>query len=179
MDRRSLIKTCLVFTAGVVVMPSCLHEKSKSSLLLKNIQIDGEQEQLLAELTETIIPKTNTPGAKDVSAHLFTLMMVDDCYGPADQKKFVAGLNAFEDMAKKKFSKRFIECTPAQRNQLVAEINANKNANDDVSAFYNITKKLTIQGYTGSQYYLTKVHVFEMVPGRFHGCVPVSTKYKA
>ena len=32
---------------------------------------------------------------------------------------------------------------------------------------------MTLQAFTGSQYYLTKVRVYEMAPGRFHGCVPV------
>lgn len=179
MDRRSAIKTCFVFTAGIAFLPSCLLEKNKSSLLLKNIKINGEQEQLMAELSETIIPKTDTPGAKDISAHLFALMMVDDCFEPEKQQQFVSGLKGFEEMTKKKFDKSFIECSPAQRSELLTTLEGNKEAKDDTTAFYRMTRGLTIQCFTSSQFYLTKVHVYEMVPGRFHGCVPVKTNIKA
>ena len=176
MNRRSAIKTCLIFTAGAALVPSCLQERSKSSLLLKNIDISSEQEKLMAELSETIIPKTNTPGAKDVSAHLFALMMVDDCYKPEEQKKFVSGLKDFDEITRKKFGKSFVECSPGQRHALVAEMEVNKDGTGNISAFYKITKSLTIHSFTSSQYYLTKVRVYEMVPGRFHGCVPVNNK---
>ena len=44
---------------------------------------------MLAELAETIIPKTkNFIGAKDLKAHEFLLTMVDDCMAPEDQKVF-------------------------------------------------------------------------------------------
>ena len=172
MDRRSAIKTCFVFTVGAALLPSCLDQRSKSSLLLKNIKISGGQEQLMAELSETIIPKTNTPGAKDVSAHLFALMMVDECFYPDTQKKFVAGLKDFEDQSEKKLGKKFVECSPTQRNEFVAGLDSRK-TDDNISAFYQIAKGLTIQAFTTSEYYLTKVRVYEMVPGRFHGCVPV------
>src|SRR5258706_15442809 len=88
MDRRSSLRTLLIISAGTVLLPSCLQDKEKSSSIsLKNIKINGSDEELLSELSETIIPKTNTPGAKDVSAQLFALMMIDDCYPPDDQDK--------------------------------------------------------------------------------------------
>ena len=69
MDRRSGIKTLLIISAGAVLIPSCLQEDKKSTLSLKNIQVDGNDEELLATLSDTIIPKTDTSGARDVSAH--------------------------------------------------------------------------------------------------------------
>lgn len=176
MDRRTALKNCLIFTAGAALLPSCMQERSKSSLLLKHLKINAEQEQFMAELCETIIPKTDTPGAKDVGAHLFALMMVDDCSSPDEQEKFVSGLNQFEDLTKKKFNKRFVETTPAQRQELLKEMEVKKDLKDvDAVTFYHSTRGLTIQCFTGSQYYLTKVRVYEMVPGRFHGCVPVKS----
>ena len=52
-----------------------------------------------------------------------------------------------------------------------------KNApGDDLHAFYRTNKRLVIRGYLGSQYFLTKIEVYELVPGRWHGCVPVTKK---
>ncbi len=130
----------------------------------------------MADLTEAIIPATDTPGAKDVGAHLFVLMMIDDCYNPEDQEKFIAGMKQFEEMAKKRYGKSFSSITPAQQNEWLSELQNSKGEKDNTAAsFYHSTRGLTIQCFTGSKYYLTKVHVYEMVPGRFHGCVPVKS----
>ena len=162
-----------MISAGAALLPSCLQEEKKSSLALKNIKANGDDEEILSELGETIIPKTNTPGAKDVSAHLFALMMVDDCYAPDKQEKFVKGLKGFKDLTKKKFDKSFAECTPAERTAIINSVESKKDIPEDVDFFYNTMKRLTVQAFTTSQYYLTKVHVYQLVPGKFYGCVPV------
>ena len=172
-DRRSALKQFAFISAGIAFLPSCMHDKSKASIILKNIPVDGDQEKMLAELAETIIPKTNTPGAKDISAHLFALKMVDDCYKKEDQQKFMQGLAAFEKTTKDKAGKSFIDCTPQQREQLLKNMEASKNATDDAVQFYNTMKALTIRAYTTSQFYLTNVRVYKLVPGPFKGCVPV------
>ena len=176
MNRRTALKNCFIFSAGVALIPACMQEKSKSSLLLKNLKISGEQEQLMADLSDTIIPATDTPGAKDVGAHLFALMMIDECYNPEEQKKFKSGLEQFENYTKKKFDKSFSSLTAQQRSELLTELEAKKDEKDnEVVAFYKVAKGMTLQAFTVSKYYLTKVRVYEMAPGRYHGCVPVKS----
>jgi hypothetical protein len=177
MNRRTAFKQLLFVSAGAALIPSCMEDKSKASVLLKNFSISAEQEQLLAEIAETIIPKTDTPGAKDISAHLFALKMLDDCSSKEDLEKFVRGLTAFEDLAKKDLGKSFTEATIAERSKLLTQLEAQKDKEqqDDAVKFYGKMKSLTIQAYTSSQFYLTKIQVYELVPGRYHGCVPVKT----
>ena len=78
LTRRRLLKNLVFVSAGMALVPSCMSDRSKSSLLLKKITITADDEVLMADLCETILPKTNTPGARDLSAHLYVLMMVDD-----------------------------------------------------------------------------------------------------
>lgn len=162
-----------MISAGSVLLPSCLPEKKKSSLALKNIKIDGDQEDLLSELSETIIPKTDTPGAKDVSAHLFALTMIDDCFTPENRNKFKKGLTGFEALVTKRFDKSFAACSLSERGEIVKSVENKSGIAEDVDFFYNSIKRLTIQAFTTSEYYLTKVQVYKLVPGRFYGCVPV------
>ena len=114
-NRRTALRQFLVISAGAALLPSCLQDRSKSTILLKNFQVDEAEEKLLAELAETIIPATSTPGAKDISAHLFALKMLDDCYSREDQKKFLKGLQQLEEAARAATGQSFIKCTPAQR----------------------------------------------------------------
>ncbi|MDQ6901469.1 MAG: gluconate 2-dehydrogenase subunit 3 family protein [Bacteroidota bacterium] len=173
MDRRSTLKTLFIISAGAALLPSCLQQDKKSSLSFKNIKIDDKDENLVNELAETIIPKTDTPGAKDVKASAFALMMLDDCYAPADQDKFVKGMKEFDEFSKKRFNKSFVDCLTAQRLDVVKIIEDKKDVPENVIYFFNTTKRLTLQAYTSSEYYLTKVHVYQLVPGKFYGCVPV------
>jgi hypothetical protein len=173
MQRRTAIKQLAFACGALLLIPSCMQDKSKAPFLLKKISIDSDQEKLIAELAETIIPKTDTPGAKDVSAHLFALMMVDDCYKQEDQQKFIAGLEAFHVKSKKEFSKPFVNCTQDERERFLTDIDGKKSGDDNLDYFYATVKKLTIQGYTTSKYFLTKVQVYQLIPGHFSGCVPV------
>lgn len=171
--RRHAIKQLLMVSAGIALLPSCMQDKEKSSILLKKMSVDAGQEKLLAELCETIIPATETPGAKDISAHLFALKMMDDCFSNEDQQKFVAGMKSVEEMSQKQSGKSFVNSTPDQRQAVVKSMEARKNDKDDLAYFYGTLKRLTIQAYTTSKYYLTKVQVYELIPSRYHGCVRV------
>lgn len=173
MNRRSSLKILLIISASGALLPSCLQDEKKTFVSLKNIKINGKDEELLLDLSETIIPKTNTQGAKDVSAHLFALIMIDDCYAPADQDRFVKGLKGFEDYSKKKFDKSFSKSSASEREEILKSIESRKDVPENVAFFYYLMKRLTIQAFISSKYYLTKVQVYQLVPGKFYGCVPV------
>lgn len=171
-SRRQALKSLVFASAGMVLIPSCMSDKSKSSLLLKNIKISAEDEALMAELCETLLPKTNTPGAKDLSAHLFVLMMVDDCRKKEDQEKFIKGMEAFKKLSDQTINKDFLKADSSERKKLLHSIIAKMDEENDLNAFFKMTKGLTIQAYSSSEFFLTKVQVYELVPGRYHGCVP-------
>lgn len=173
-SRRTAIKQLLFVSAGVALLPQCMEDKSKASVILKNFAIDARQETMLAEIAETIIPKTDTPGAKDISAHLFALKMVDDCYKKEDRDKFVKGITAFESFAIQQAGKPFTDADAVVKEKVIAALNADNKSETDLGFFYQSMKRLTIQAYTTSQFYLTKVSVYQLVPGPFKGCVPVS-----
>jgi hypothetical protein len=174
MDRRAAIRCSLAVTASILLVPSCLQVKRKPSIVLKNMAISADQESLLADLGETIIPKTSSPGAKDISSHLFALVMVDDCYEPDAQKKFLTGMAEFQSIAITKFGSSFTKCTQTQKEDLLKSMENKTGISEEALSFYNSMKRLTIQSFTTSQYFLTKIHVYELVPGRFHGCVPIT-----
>jgi Gluconate 2-dehydrogenase subunit 3 len=173
MNRRSSLKTLFIISAGAALLPSCVQETNRSSTAYSNLKISSDDEALMAALSETIIPTTDTPGAKEVGASQFALMMVNDCYPPDAQDKFLKGMKGFEDLCEKKFNQSFVHCSAANKTALLTSIQNNHNVPEDVVFFYNTTKGLTIEAFTQSKYYLTKVHVYVLVPGKFYGCVPV------
>jgi hypothetical protein len=174
-NRRIAIQQLLLIWAGVAFLPACLHNEQKVSIPLRDIRISPDDENMLAELAETILPKTDSPGAKDLSAHLFALKMVDDCYTKTDQEKFVQGMKDFEAFVMKKTGKSFTENSVAERQSLVAELDQQKTATEGMAFFYQSTKKLTVQAYTTCEYFLTKIRGYKMIPGKFQGCIPLKS----
>ena len=79
---------------------------------------------------------------------------------------------AYKKQVKEKTGKSFTECTAKQQEDILHSLEG-KSGSADLLFFYNNIKRLTIQAYTTSQYYLTKVHVYELVPARYNGCMPV------
>src|SRR5690348_7181409 len=154
LTRRSAIRQFAFIVAGVTLIPSCMEDKSKSAILLKRMSIDPGQEKLLEVLSDALIPATDTPGAKDVSAHLFALKMLDDCYSKEEQDKFVSGLKQFEIVPHKKFGQSFDQCNGDQKAAILTELEKAKDNKDDLSYFYNTAKRLTIFAYTTSEFYL-------------------------
>jgi hypothetical protein len=171
MQRRALIKQLVFATGAILVIPSCVQDTGKVSIPLKKLQIKGSDEKLMAELAETIIPTTNTPGAKDISAHLFVLNMIDDCYKTKDQQRFLKGLTTFKKKTDEQFGKSFVACSPVEKETLLKDLEAPRGGNTDLQYFYTVTKELTVQAYTSSKFYLTNIQVYQLVPGRYKGCV--------
>ena len=172
-NRRIAIQQLLLICAGTVVLPSCFHNNEKASIQLKNIPVTADQEKMLAELSEIIIPKTDSPGAKDLSAHLFALKMADDCFTKENQGKFRQGMKEFETFASEKSGKPFADGNAQQKEAIVAELDSNKTGGEEILFFYQSMKRLTIQAYSTSPYYLTNIRGYKMIPGKFQGCVPL------
>jgi Gluconate 2-dehydrogenase subunit 3 len=173
MDRRTTIKTLVIVSAGAALLPACLQENKKPLITLKNFNLTGDQEDMVASLCEAIIPKTDTPGAKDVGAPQFVLMMMDDCYAPDQQSQFAKGLYSFNNFAKKTFGHSFVDCSASEKDSLLSSAEKKSQLDPDAQFFYRNTKRLTLEAFTVSEYYLTRVQVYQLVPGKFYGCVPV------
>lgn len=164
-------------------MPACVRETRKISIALKNITITGDQEALLSEFVGTIIPPTDIPGAKELNVHHFVLRMIDDCHDAESQNQFVTGLGQVDEATQRLFGKSFEECTGEERRSLLSELEDKKEqevTNDgkesQLPALYTLTKRHTVRGYLTSEYIMTNVLVYNMIPGGFNGCVQIKDK---
>ncbi len=161
----------LYIAGGTLVLPACFRESGSASIALTNLTVSEEQELLLAELVETIIPATDTPGGKELLLQLFVLKMVDDCHGAEDQATFGTGLEAFAAWSRQVLGMPFRQAEADRRVVLLKRIG---DASDEsVGKFFAILKRRTIQGYMNSQYVMTNLVKYELIPGRYNGYFPV------
>jgi hypothetical protein len=146
----------------------------------------------VGDICETIIPKTDVPGARELSLHIFVLKMLDDCYKKTDQQAIMKGMDEFAAMVQKKYGQSFGDLNIKDREAVLTGIeNSHKpkagapNAParsfkpqkdlqvPPLDAFYQAMKQQTIFAYTTSQFFMTKQVVYELVPGRYNAHFPV------
>lgn len=172
MKRRTAIRNVVLVSAGAALLYAC---QDKATIALKRIAITGADEDMLSELTETIIPKTDFPGAKDLKTADFIFVMADDCISPEDQAKFSSGMKTFDDTAKSKMGSRFVKLSPEKRAEFLSWIEKGEGVDDSVKSFYRSVKQGTIHNFTTSEQYLKEVrNVTSLIPAKFQACVPVT-----
>lgn len=139
----------------------------------------------LDEIAETILPETNTPGAKAARVGQFMTIMVNDCYDEKEQKIFRNGMNSLNDLSLSKFGKSFSELIPGQRHELLVQVDneqkhymKNKKENEPVH-YFRMMKELALLGYFTSEPGCTKAKRYMPVPGKFIGCVQYKKGEKA
>ncbi len=175
MKRRTAIKSLFIIAGGIAILPSCSGDPAKASIALNHLDVSADEEALLAELAETILPKTpDAPGAKDMKLHLFTLKMVDDCHTREDRDQFLSGLRALDTTLEQQTGTSFRKMTPEQRASVLSGI-LKEETTSDLQAFLKITKRRVIQGFTQSKFVMTDKKQYELVPGRYDGFYPVQS----
>lgn len=171
MKRRSLLKNLALTVGGLVSLPAWAAGWSPESLGAVSI-LAPDDETLLGEIVETFIPETNTPGAKSLKIHQFAMRMIRDCYDQTAQATLQQGLALAEATAQQTFTKPFAGGDASQRMAVLTSLSSSTDPAG--KAFVDMIKRLTIQGYMNSEYYLVNVEKFNMAPGFYHGCVPVA-----
>lgn len=191
MDRRTAVKNLAIVIGGAALLPSCT--KSDPVIHFKNFSLHKDQQDLISNMAETIIPKTDTPGAIDLGLDKFVLLMLDDCTKKKDRDAFFAGIPKFNELTQKMYQKSFADCNTNERVAVLTALdNRDKNKPktavadkaksdkdkknihpDELMVFFNTVKGLTVYGYTQSKYFMTKQVVYELVPGRYNAYVPV------
>lgn len=172
MKRRQVIRQLFIVGGTVWLFPACMDIKSggKANLL------DEDEQDFLTEIVDTIIPATDTPGAKELGVPLFVAKMISDCQPPDYQKSFKAGLKKLPDYVKSTTGKKWKNLQVAERIKFLQNAAKEEQKEKDIQLCIKAIKELTIKGYTNSEYVMKNLLPYKLVPGHFYGCVPVSDK---
>ncbi len=140
----------------------------------------GEAQALtVQELAETIMPATDTLGAKDLGVPKFVEEMIATVYDEKARTDFMNGLAAFEKEIGDKFGKTFDRLTSEEKLAVAQEKNTymqnpdNRPGRDEPTPFFWTMKQLTLLGYFTTEYGATKVLQYQLIPAEFNGCMPI------
>ena len=134
--------------------------------------VSSQQEELLAEAADVIIPTTSTPGAKAAGVEKFVIRVISDCYEKKDQDLFYAGLERLNKNSNEKFGKGFLAASTDQKKQIMQQ------AVDSDKEFFQLLKSLVVTGYFTSEIGATQALDYLPVPGRFVGSYPLKPTQK-
>lgn len=183
MNRREALQQVAWLMGGAISAPALLGILSgctpKQGTNWKPVFLTEEHGALVAEVAEIIIPRTDTPGAKDVGIPSFVDLMLKDAYPKKDQDRFIAGLKQFDAQAREQYGHGFVQLDTAQRDALVRATHETATAAERSYTgtatlerpFVLTMKELTLLGYFTSQSGATQVLQYNPTPGVFRGCV--------
>lgn len=180
MNRRDALKQAglvLGFAISAPTLSAILQGcKAKPELAFQPQFLNADQAALVSEVAEIIIPKTDTPGAKDAGVPGFIDVLVKDCYKKEDQDNFLNGLAEFD-----KGANGFMDLDHDKQVEYVTKVHkdALEAAKDPASKdkprpFILTMKELTVVGFFTSEPGATQVLQYVAVPGAYHGCVPLA-----
>ncbi|GGN02705.1 twin-arginine translocation pathway signal protein [Dyadobacter beijingensis] len=195
MKRRDALGRVALLMGGTLSAPTMLAflEGCKSSTETSSaltFPFTADRKALVSEVAEIIIPKTDTPGAKDAKVGEFIEMMLKDCYEAKDQESFNKGLAELE-------KKDFLKATPEEQTKILKEMEASakdemtkageekkkyteagKEYSDAGVPFFRLVKELTLLGYFTSEPGATQALEYVAVPGRYDGCIDLKPGQK-
>lgn len=143
-----------------------------------------DQANTIAEMSDHLLPATETPGAKDVYADRFMDKLIAECWDEKAQQEFLTGLQGFQDSCRKLYGNGFEECSVEERDAIIQAKEAvpyrsaryvwgNKIKNQSGVSFYRQFKGLLLLGYFSSEQIGKEVLKYDPVPGSFIGCMPL------
>lgn len=196
MKRRDALGRVALLMGGTLSAPTMLAflEGCKSATegsSAMTFPFSADRKALVSEVAEIIIPKTDTPGAKDAKVGEFIEKMLKDCYAAKDQDSFNKGLAELE-------KKDFLKAKPEEQTALLKDMEAaakdelakageekkkyteaGKEYTDAGVPFFRLMKELTLLGYFTSEPGATQALEYVAVPGRYDGCIDLKPGQKA
>ena len=147
------------------------------------------KKKLLTDLAETIIPATDTPGAREAGAVDYMLNLLDKCTDTKTLNRFVEGLQDLEDYTQKEFHRPFSDCRDEEKQEILTHFSLKSGTGlrilDKVKnkvagkSFFETLKSYTVQGYCISEKGASLGMRYIAVPGKYLACIPLEPNQKA
>ena len=181
MNRRKALRTILLISGGVSFTISSY--KAYNWFKKPDFDFLFNQKQIIEALAETIIPKTDTPGAKEAGVGEIIEILLKDCTSRPSQNKFIDGLKELISYCSSKYHKSYLDCTLKEQTIVLRHFQENgkpakgiigKVQNEFLGkSFYSTLAEYTTFGYCTSELGANQGLSYVLIPGRYNGCIPL------
>ena len=150
----------------------------------KPVFFTADQVSLLSAITETILPKTQTPGAIETGVPQFIDKAIASLLNPGTKQNILDGLDQVNELAKTSFGKKFSACSSEERTTLLLDLDRQAGTyplslwgitleQSKPVGFFRDLKSLTLMAYFSSVEIGKGVLRYDPVPGEYQACFPL------
>jgi hypothetical protein len=179
-DRRDLLSTFGALSA-LSLLPG--HADQAWARLLGGYHpansLTQAQQELVRALADTIIPRTDTPGATDVGVPDWVNLIVAEYYNETERSAFLDGLTAIDARARTLRGVSFAELDAAARDEVMGALDRPADRQSPDARAYSRLKGLVVHGYFTSERVQKEVLHTDITPGRFEGSAPMLPRSRA
>ncbi len=186
MNRRKAIGGILIAGAGVIAFSGYKWYNWKKD---PDYSYLDNSEDLIAALAETIIPQTDSPGAKQAGVEKYILSIVRDCADQRTANTFIDGLKEVDRYSKSTFNGSFESLTEVERETVMRHFERKGQTPKGIirkaknkflgKSFFLVLKEYTVTGYCTSKVGATEGLTYLYIPGAYHGCLNLRPGQKA
>jgi hypothetical protein len=187
MKRRSAIIKLGAIGVGAALVGSMY--KGWQLFKTPDVSTLAASKNLIADLAETIIPKTDTPGAKDAQVEEFIIRMVKECTIKQSQNNFIDGLKNVESFCDSQFGKSFTTCSKEEQIKTLEHFEAEGKPYGGIvgkvekrvmgESFFTLLKRYTVLGFCTSEPGATMAFKYDYIPINFIGETDLEPGQKA
>ncbi len=189
MDRRAALKKTALVAGSAALVPSLFSLlqscQQQPRLGWEPIFLSIDHAELISTLVDTLLPRTDTPGALDVKVDLFIDVVFARVFDTKGQDKMIAEMNRFDELCKEKFGSKFTDLNTTDREEYLKQKEAESGkfngkvwgtavGDQQAVGFYRTIKSLALWGYFSSEEIGKNVLNYDPVPGVYLGCIPLS-----
>lgn len=161
MDRRTALQRIALIMGGTVsastiagILGGCRAGERGGPFEVRTLT--GGRDELVAALSELIIPETDTLGARGARVHEFADNMLSDWYDDGEVQEFLAGLEDIQQRAREYDGKSFTELDLGSQVKILTQMEKEAEAWQDngehgTPPFFLTIKSLTLFGYYTSE----------------------------
>ncbi|MEO5979404.1 MAG: gluconate 2-dehydrogenase subunit 3 family protein [Chryseolinea sp.] len=173
MDRRTSLRTLAAATVSLVALPSWANAWTANNIAASPAFLSVGQQEILASITDTIIPEGNSIGALSVGVDKFVQRLLENCYETNVQENVKKQLAALDAAAVSAGQTTFVTADQTSRMNLLLKFAASQVTEE--KDFFDLMKAETIRGFNTSKEVMMGHLKYKMVPGHYYGCVDITS----
>ena len=201
MQRREVLKILAAGAALPVFTPSVAaffrEAQAQVGAAYKPRTLTPQQDATVVAMVDLIIPATDTPGAKAARVNDFIDVILTEWATETERQDFLNGLAGIDKQSNDLFGKNFTADSAEQQTALLramddsvmgAHIEKHRRHGNTVpeerdkqlrDSFWYVFKGITLHGYYTSEIGFSQELNQQIIPGAYHGCVPLTVGKRA
>lgn len=170
LNRRALLLGAVFLVGGAAALSRFVRSSAAGAGADAVFSLD--QFALLEQVTDTLMPATDTPGALAAGVPEFMRQMLAEWGSKQTHAAMLSVLDRIEKQAWQRFGAGFLELSAERRLELLQSIDAIAITGKDLA--YTRFKHLVLLGYYQSEIGATQELRYELVPGAWRPCLPLT-----